>query len=101
MEADGFDWDEGNADKCQKHGVLIDEIEVLFYSSPFIGPDFKHSDTEERFHAVGRTATGRAIIVTFTWRKIATESLIRPISARFMHPKEVEAYEKALSGSHQ
>lgn len=27
---DGFDWDAGNRDKCQKHGVSIPEIERLF-----------------------------------------------------------------------
>jgi uncharacterized DUF497 family protein len=26
----GFDWDSGNRDKCQKHGVSIAEIEALF-----------------------------------------------------------------------
>ena len=30
MEFDGFDWDDGNRDKCQKHGVSIGEIERLF-----------------------------------------------------------------------
>jgi len=27
MEFDGFDWDEGNREKCQQHGVLIKAIE--------------------------------------------------------------------------
>lgn len=27
IAADGFDWDAGNRDKCQKHGVSIPEIE--------------------------------------------------------------------------
>ena len=34
----GFDWDEGNKSKCQKHGVSIAEIEALFHKSdPLIG----------------------------------------------------------------
>jgi uncharacterized DUF497 family protein len=28
----GFDWDGGNRDKCQKHGVSIAVIESLFHS---------------------------------------------------------------------
>jgi hypothetical protein len=27
----GFDWDDGNRDKCQKHGMSIGEIEAVFY----------------------------------------------------------------------
>ena len=26
----GFDWDDGNIQKCQKHKVSIEEIEALF-----------------------------------------------------------------------
>lgn len=26
----GYDWDDGNYQKCQKHGVSIEEIETLF-----------------------------------------------------------------------
>ena len=29
MTIDGFDWDDGNIDKCQKHGMSIFEIESL------------------------------------------------------------------------
>jgi hypothetical protein len=29
-EVVGVEWDEGNRDKCQKHGVSIEEIEALF-----------------------------------------------------------------------
>ena len=97
MESDGFDWDDGNFEKCQKHGLSIAEIESLFRSRPLIGPDLKHSDEETRFQAIGRTATGRPMIVTFTWRVSATKRLIRPVSARYMHLKEIRAYEEAVS----
>jgi hypothetical protein len=30
MEFSGFDWDSGNLEKCQKHGVSADIIEALF-----------------------------------------------------------------------
>jgi hypothetical protein len=34
MEFDGFDWDDGNLEKCSKHGVSLDEIEDLFSDQP-------------------------------------------------------------------
>jgi uncharacterized DUF497 family protein len=37
-----FDWDDRNREKCQKHGVSIDEIENLFLGQPRIAPDLKH-----------------------------------------------------------
>jgi len=33
----GFDWDDGNHDKCQRHGVSIVEIETLFRGYPITG----------------------------------------------------------------
>lgn len=94
----GFEWDDGNCQKCQKHGVSIEEIEALF-SNPnvAIAPDIKHSEAEERFLAVGVSSKGRHIFVAFTFRKNSEENLIRPISARYMHEKEVQQYEKNLT----
>jgi uncharacterized protein len=97
MQFDGFEWDRGNRSKCQKHGVSTDEIERLFDEAPLVGPDPKHSSVEQRFRAVGRTIHGRYMFVVFTFRRLSDQLLIRPISARYMHRKEVEAYEKAVS----
>ena len=90
----GFDWDDGNRAKCQKHGVSITQIETLFAHSPRIAPDPKHSADEDRLIAVGRTSTGRPVFVAFTIRKKNERRLIRPVTARYMHAKEVAAYEK-------
>lgn len=49
----GFDWDEGNQAKCQKHGVTLAEIESVFTGMPSIGPDAAHSTVETRFLAIG------------------------------------------------
>jgi hypothetical protein len=44
----GFDWDDGNRQKCQKHGVSIAEVEALLLSDEArIAPDLKHSDFED------------------------------------------------------
>ena len=93
LRVSGFDWDEGNRAKCQKHGLSIGQIEVLFTHSPRIAPDRKHSADEDRLIAVGRIA-GRPVFVAFTIRVKNKRRFIRPVTARFMHAKEVAAYEE-------
>jgi uncharacterized protein len=88
-----FDWDEGNRLKCQKHGVSIAEIEEVFRGSNSVVLDHKHSRKEQRFIAVG-TVNDRKLFVSFTLRRLGNELMIRPISARPMHRKEIAAYEK-------
>jgi uncharacterized DUF497 family protein len=94
LEANGFDWDRGNRAKCEKHGLSIAAIESLFASPLAILPDAAHSQRENRFRAIGRTEKGRGVFIIFTLRRKGDELLIRPISARYMHKKEIEAYEK-------
>ncbi len=94
MEFLGFEWDDGNRAKCQKHGVSIETIEALFLHPVAILPDEAHSQTERRFRAVGRTAEGRGVFIVFTLRQRADGVLIRPISARYMRTDEVKKYEK-------
>ncbi len=93
LHVTGFDWDEGNRAKCQKHGVSIAEIEALFRNAPRIAPDPRHSEDEDRMIAVGRTSAGRPVFVAFTLRT-KNRRLIRPVTARYMHAKEAAAYEK-------
>jgi hypothetical protein len=94
LRVGGFDWDEGNRTKCQKHGVSVAEIEALFAHGPRIAPDPRHSADEDRLIAVGRIGTGRPVFVAFTIRMKDKRCLIRPVTARYMHPKEIAAYEK-------
>ena len=49
------------------------------------------------FHAIGTMANGRGVFVVFTLRQREGETLIRPISARYMHRKEVAYYEKEIA----
>jgi len=94
---EGFDWDAGNVGKCEKHGVAIAEIEDVFSRPLHILGDRQHSDIEDRFIAVGKTADGRGIFIGFTFRPGKAGVLIRPITARFMHKREIEKYEKAIA----
>lgn len=93
----GFDWDDGNHAKCQKHGVSIAEIEALFRGGPLVAPAPARSAAEDRLIAVGRTGAGRPLFVAFTLRPAAHGLLIRAISARYMHTKEIRAYEQTIA----
>jgi uncharacterized protein len=96
----GFEWDDGNRNKCQKHGVPVLDIESAFSRTMAFFPDLAHSQNEQRYLAIGTTEQGRDLFVCFTLRQRNGKTLIRPVSARFMHRKEVEYYEKAITNPH-
>ena len=88
----GFDWDDGNARKSEKHGVSQSEAEQIFFDVRLLMlADEDHSADEPRYHALGATLDGRRLHVTFTLR--GDGSRIRVISARDMHRKERQIYE--------
>jgi uncharacterized DUF497 family protein len=57
-------------------------------------PDRLHSRKEERLWGIGKTEKGSFVFLVFTIRKIDKQKFIRPISARYMHKKEIKNYEK-------
>ena len=90
LEFEGFDWDAGNVTKNSKHGVEPEEAEAVFLNEPLLVlPDVKHSKSEMRWRALGRTAD-KHLLVVFTVR----QKLIRIISARAMNKNERAVYEK-------
>ena len=97
----GFDWDAGNREKCGKHGVSVAAIEALFHRPVAMYRDPTHSRDEERFKAIGRTDDGRSVVIVFTLRHRAGENLVRPISARYMHAKEIANYEEEAAKTGQ
>jgi uncharacterized protein len=98
LQFDGFDWDRGNRAKCQKHGLSIALIESLFAHPLAILPSQAESREENRFCAVGQSGNSRKVFLVFTLRRKGDKQLIRPISARYMHKKEIESYEKENPG---
>lgn len=60
---------------------------------PAVYPEWAKA-TEERFNAIGRNAEDRYLFIVFTLRTKHEDTLIRPISARYMHRKEVDHYEQ-------
>ena len=90
----GFDWDEGNARKNDKHGVSAAQAEQVFFNAPLLLlDDAAHSQHERRLHALGKTDGGRDLHISFTLRQSGT--LIRVISARDLHRKERAIYDQA------
>jgi uncharacterized protein len=90
MKVVGFDWDKGNWPKCGKHGVTRAEIEQVFTGEPLVMPD--PFPDEPRLRAIGRTKGGRHLFLVFMFREVEGQSLIRPISARFMHDEELNSH---------
>jgi uncharacterized DUF497 family protein len=87
----GFDWDEGNWPKCGKHGVSKEDIELVFHSDVAVMTD-PHRQ-ESRMRAIGKTPSGRYVFVVFMLREHKGQTFIRPISARYMHKREIDHYE--------
>jgi len=89
----GFDWDEGNARKNEKHGVSMAEAEQVFFNDPLLLlQDAKQSGAEPRFHALGRSDDDRLLHIALTLRDNGT--MIRVNSARERHSKERKVYEQ-------
>jgi uncharacterized DUF497 family protein len=91
MKIFGFDWDDGNWPKCGKHGVSMAEIEQVLMGTPAVMPD--PNPDEPRMRAIGKTEAGRYVFLVFMPRKVNGKNLLRPISARYMHQKEIDHYE--------
>lgn len=91
MKIAGFDWDDGNWPKCGKHGVSRPEIEQVLLGEPAVMPD--PNPAEPRMRAIGKTAAGRHVFLVFMFREVDGQMKLRPISARYMHPKEISHYE--------
>lgn len=88
----GIEWDDGNWPKCAKHGVSKSEVEYVLRNMDFRSRD-PHA-LEERFRTAKRTPDGRFVFVAFTHRQRNGDIFLRPITARYMHEKEVRDYER-------
>lgn len=88
-----FQWDKWNIDKSyQKHGITPNESEEIFLDEKLrVIKDFKHSQKEKRYIAIGKTSENKILFTVFTLRK----DKIRIISARKANQKERRKYEEA------
>jgi uncharacterized DUF497 family protein len=96
MQFDGFDWDDGNWPKCGKHGVSKVEIEHTFSRLDLlVFRDEAHSGGEDRYLTIARgVGAHHGLLVGFTWRNRDGLHLIRPVTARYMHDKELKFHGK-------
>ena len=85
-----YEWDPKNAwGNLAKHGVdFADAVGVL--GDPLALTILDGGALEERFVTVGADATGRVLVVVYSWRD---DSCIRTISARGATPRERRQYE--------
>jgi hypothetical protein len=97
VSTSGFNWDEGNLAKCQKHGLSLADVEFVLANSKSIVLPATGLD-ETRLIAIGPTPQGRLAFVVFTTREKGGRSILRPISARYMHRKEISKYGQAIAG---
>jgi uncharacterized DUF497 family protein len=88
----GFEWDAGNWRTSElKHGVAAAEAQEVLLRRPLCQVDERHSDEEQRHVALGTTAEGRHLFVSFTIRT----DRVRMISARPMSRKERVIHDQA------
>ena len=89
-----FDWDAGKAaTNARKHGVSFHEAATVFADPDALdGPDLAHSAQEARFLRLGRSLSGRVLMVAYTVRGVSNDEKIRIISARRASRKERSSY---------
>ncbi len=93
-----FEWDlEKERKNVAKHGVGFTEARTLFTSKQdFLELyDAEHSDTEDRFIAIGPIRRG-VVLVVFTER---VEDTVRIISARWANERERALYVEYMDKS--
>jgi uncharacterized DUF497 family protein len=90
-----FSWDARKARiNLEKHGVSFEEAATVFADPEALEwEDMPHSKDEERLKRLGCSATGRILILVYTWRRTKNDQeTIRLISARSASAKERKAY---------
>ncbi|CAN5852431.1 MAG: BrnT family toxin [Gemmatimonadetes bacterium] len=88
------EWDrEKAAQNLRKHGVSFEEAATVLADPLSVTlPDPDHSQEEQRSLLLGRSSSGRLLIVAHS----EEGERIRIISARMMTPKERRSYERSL-----
>jgi uncharacterized protein len=88
-----FEWDAGKAvANRRKHRVSFDEAKTLFGAAkPAIFDDLRHSETEDRYIAIGFSEKGRLLTLSLVY---STPELIRLISVRKATKQEADLYAK-------
>lgn len=93
MKITECDWKEQFVEKlAQKHGVLTDEVEEVFFNVPRFYFIVKGRVAGENvYRALGQTDAGRYLVIFFIYKR---GGKAMPISARDMDAKERKSYGK-------
>ena len=94
VKRNGFDWDDANVYKVCRHGLSVGILEDFFSRKVLIIPDTKHSGHETRVLAFGKSHEGRYMLAVYTMRHRDQLDLLRVITARYIHKKEIRYYEE-------
>ena len=93
-----FSWDTNKAiTNFEKHGVSFEESATVFGDPEALDwEDADHSHDEQRYKRLGKSVTGRVLLVVYTLRRLENEKeTIRIISARQASSKERQAYSRS------
>jgi uncharacterized protein len=91
-----FEWDQHNISHISRHGISFGECEQIFFNVPLqVSWDESHSHLEIRRFALGKTDSGKILVVIFTVRKEKT----RVVTARVASRRERRIYEKTQKNS--
>ena len=94
-----FEWDDVKADaNARKHGVTFELASTVFHDPRLLtGADLEHSETEERWFAVGCANNGAILSVVYLWSDADPAATnIRLISARGSTQSERRQYQEGL-----
>ena len=89
-----FEWDQSKYNlNIQNHEVSFEEAATVFkdYFAK-MQHDEEHSDIEDRFIILGKSAIQRILVVCFCYRELENELSIRIISARKANASEKAYY---------
>ena len=97
MSRVAFEWDGAKAAaNWRKHRITFPEAATAFNDEAgFLLDDPSHSATEQRFLQFGRTASGRLVVVAYSYQEGI--DVIRIISARSATGRERSIYESRNS----
>lgn len=87
-----FEWDDNkNIENLKKHGIAFEDV-IDVFSDPYLIVEFddEHSETEDRYIAIGYVED--ILYVVYTIREYGVEEVIRLISARPAEEPEIEKY---------
>lgn len=93
-----FEWDEAKAaSNMRKHKVAF-ELACTIFKDPLIlsVADVEHSETDERWFAVGMASNGSVLSMVYFWESTPAITKIRIISARRATSREKRQYQENL-----